>query len=780
MRLLYTASDGKLKWTKDLIGDDIIPRYAILSHTWQDGQEVVFDDLKNLDDFKVLDAKRKAGYDKIMFCAQQAQRDGLCYFWVDTCCIDKSNNSELSEAIISMFRWYKNAEKCYVYLSDVSVAASDENSETYRRRKPVIRNSRWFTRGWTLQELIAPASVEFFSKEGERLGDKRSLMPTLHEITRIAVQALEGSPMASFGVDERMSWAAGRKTKREEDEAYSLLGIFDVQMPLLYGEGRPSAFARLHKEIKERHSVSLPIAKGASFDSHMEEHNARCLPNTRTVLLHDIAEWASNKDSKPIFWLNGMAGTGKSTIARTVAQSFAGTGQLGASFFFKKGEGERGNASLFFSTIATSLLACEPGMLPGIRNALDKDSALFGKSLKDQFEKLILYPLSGMQQTRLQALPRVIVVDALDECEREEDIQAILHLFAQTKDVLPVSLRILVTSRPEVHIRFGFKQMLNGTYNDLVLHEVLESTVKHDIRLFIEHELGKIQQARMISPDWPTADQVQALVKLAVPLFIFAATVCRYVGTKGGDPEEYLDKVLQFQKSTFSQLDQTYLLVLDQLLNEQEDEDKETWLQAFQGLVGSIVILQNPLSVASLAGLLRIPQKQIKCRLDSLQSVLSIPDSVDDPVRLLHLSFRDFLVVQQGKSPFWVNEKDTHMKLACRCLELICATSGLRQDICSLSNPGTLRSEIDEGTLASSLPPELQYACRYWVDHLEQSQSSITDGDMTHIFLQKHLLHWLEVMSLIEETHQCVKLLKKLQTLVAVRAFVEQASLVLH
>ena len=215
MRLLYTASDGKLKWTKDLFGDDIIPRYAILSHTWQDGQEVIFDDLKNLDDFKVLDAKRKAGYDKIMFCAQQAQRDGLCYFWVDTCCIDKSNNSELSEAIISMFRWYKNAEKCYVYLSDVSVAASDENSETYRRRKPVIRNSRWFTRGWTLQELIAPSSVEFFSKEGERLGDKQSLMPTLHEITGIAIQALEGSPMASFGVDERMSWAAGRKTKRE-------------------------------------------------------------------------------------------------------------------------------------------------------------------------------------------------------------------------------------------------------------------------------------------------------------------------------------------------------------------------------------------------------------------------------------------------------------------------------------------------------------------------------------------------------------------------------------
>jgi Mrp family chromosome partitioning ATPase len=172
--------------------------------------------------------------------------------------------------------------------------------------------------------------------------------------------------------------------------------------------------------------AKLPVAIGASFNSHNEEHNARCLLDTRTELLDEITTWANNKDGKSIFWLSGMAGTGKSTIARTVAQSFASQGQLGASFFFKKGEGERGNASRFFTTIATDLVACEPGMLPGIRKALDEDSTISHKALKDQFEKLILQPLLGIKQARSRALARVVVIDALDKCEREADIRAIL------------------------------------------------------------------------------------------------------------------------------------------------------------------------------------------------------------------------------------------------------------------------------------------------------------------------------------------------------------------
>ena len=147
-----------------------------------------------------------------------------------------------------------------------------------------------------------------------------------------------------------------------------------------------------------------------------------------------------------------------------------------------------------------------------------------------------------------------------------------------------------------------------------------------------------------------------------MPLFIYAVTVCRYVGSRGSSPRAFLNKVLQYQKATFSQLDRTYLPVLDQLLSEQEEDEKETWLQAFREVVGSVVVLKSPLSAVSLARLLQVPQEEVKCRLDSLHSVLSVPNSENGPIRLLHLSFREFLVnpQKQGKSPFWVDEKSTH------------------------------------------------------------------------------------------------------------------------
>ena len=244
MRLLERDSAGEFSLTKDLVGDNI-PTYAILSHTWgADGDEVTFKDLIG------GTSKSKPGYDKIRFCGEQAARDGLRYFWVDTCCIDKSDSTELSEAINSMFRWYRDAAQCYVYLSDVSRAALDINDEFSQLPwESDFRKSRWFTRGWTLQELLAPASVEFFSKEGEKIGNKKSLERYIGEITGIPVKALQGSHLSNFSVAERISWQKSRETTRQEDKAYSLLGICDVYMSLIYGEGRDNAFKRLREEI---------------------------------------------------------------------------------------------------------------------------------------------------------------------------------------------------------------------------------------------------------------------------------------------------------------------------------------------------------------------------------------------------------------------------------------------------------------------------------------------------------------------------------------------------
>lgn len=245
MRLLQ-YNDGDLSLTTFF--DKIPQKYAILSHTWG-AEEVTFDDLRK------RTCGKKAGYRKIRFCGEQARRDGLQYFWVDTCCIDKSSSAELTEAINSMFRWYRESTKCYVYLSDVSRRAVDSDDLAW---EAAFRISKWFTRGWTLQELIAPTSVEFFSEEEELLGNKSTLEGHICEIARLPAKALRGSPLSDFSITSRMSWAERRETTREEDQAYSLLGIFDVYMPLIYGEGREHALERL-REIINKHSKGKQI-----------------------------------------------------------------------------------------------------------------------------------------------------------------------------------------------------------------------------------------------------------------------------------------------------------------------------------------------------------------------------------------------------------------------------------------------------------------------------------------------------------------------------------------
>jgi hypothetical protein len=189
MRLLSLDSRGTLAWTE--FTADRLPPYAILSHTWG-AEEVTFTDLIN------GHGHSKAGYRKIMFCSEQAARDKLKYFWVDSCCIDKRNNTELTKAINSMFRYYRDAVKCYAYLSDVSCTASNVGQTTWEAD---FRKSRWFRRGWTLQELLAPAVVDFYSCQHQPLGDKGSLSPLIHDITRIPVEALRGQDLDTFSIE---------------------------------------------------------------------------------------------------------------------------------------------------------------------------------------------------------------------------------------------------------------------------------------------------------------------------------------------------------------------------------------------------------------------------------------------------------------------------------------------------------------------------------------------------------------------------------------------------
>lgn len=291
---LLEASTYKLKWF--LEDDRSHGGYAILSHTWGD-DEVSFQDIRNIDlskrgydalshsweggqvtyresqDVGVGPYLRESmkGFHKIELCCQQAIRDGFQFVWIDTCCIDKTSSAELSEAINSMFRWYMKADICYAYLSDVVFPSQgDDAYDSFKR-------SVWFQRGWTLQELIAAPRINFYALDWQSIGTKASLSAKLEDITSIPLYT-DGDRlhMSRYSAARKLSWAARRKTTRPEDRAYSLLGIFNVHMPLLYGEGEKNAFIRLQAEILKSardlsillwHRVQTDATRGVVADS---------------------------------------------------------------------------------------------------------------------------------------------------------------------------------------------------------------------------------------------------------------------------------------------------------------------------------------------------------------------------------------------------------------------------------------------------------------------------------------------------------------------------------
>ncbi|KAH8594139.1 hypothetical protein B0O99DRAFT_595843 [Bisporella sp. PMI_857] len=489
MRLLELKNNGEFSLTKDLI--DNIPPYAILSHTWgNDDEEATFQDLTG------GVGKSKAGYRKIRFCAEQAIRDGLQYAWVDTCCIDKSNNTELSEAINSMFRWYREASKCYVYLSDLSTNNSDKNIQfSAFMWESAFRNSRWFTRGWTLQELIAPVSVEFFSREGKRLGDKQSLEQQVHAATGIPVNALRGSSLSCFSVSERISWAANRETKRQEDKAYSLMGVFDIHMPLIYGEGRENAFIRLRDEIDKR-STSKTINCLRIDDLYKQDKSRICLASltptnqeglrNRAMTRYQTAcQWFLNEsrfqewrtsDCSDLLYITASAGCGKTTIAAHIINALQrkpttdlpqNQGQkeqklennLLLYFFFQKvNVDDEGTALAALRTLIGQLIHQMPDLYQLLRRQYD--ILAFKGHVSWSWEPLLSVFLGMIQQIQVRTLATTyIVLDGMDECSDDSRRNFLTCLGSLVEDqTVPTLnrpgsvLKILITSRPDEEI----------------------------------------------------------------------------------------------------------------------------------------------------------------------------------------------------------------------------------------------------------------------------------------------------------------------------------------
>ncbi|KAL6694031.1 hypothetical protein J3F84DRAFT_400496 [Trichoderma pleuroticola] len=635
----------------------------------------------------------------------------------------------------------------------------------------------------------APGDVRRLLKEVDRLtavikelesllqspkGSSKLESPTLRQAV-FDLRRLLAEMVAKLDLGAKHARAVWPFKKREIHEIFAAIERQKANILLNINIEQTSVLLDVHQEVI---LSKLRIADAATFDSSPDGEQSFCLQGTRSHIIAQIEEWGTNPDSQSIFWLNGMAGTGKSTISRTIAQSFANKKILGASFFFKRGGGDRSGTHFLITTIAAQLVRRIPSIASQIREVLDLEPQIHDKPLSDQFQKLILDPLKNSPGCWSSSL--LIVVDALDECGNEENMRTLVGIFSKAQQRNNPRVKIFLTSRPELPIRLGFEE-ISGKYDHLILATVPKAAIENDIGLFMRHQLNAIKTDynksvsihRKISTDWPGDDVMQQLIDSAVPLFIVASTICRFLRDRRlGGPHHQLSKILEYQKMHISGLDMTYLPILDNLIADLPLSARKEVLIRFQYLIGSIITLAQPLSIRSLADILGVSTDAIEDQLDLLHSVLGVPTDLDTPVRLLHLSFRDFLVDSEkklnlSKYPFWVDESEAHSKLFSQCIKLLSTDSVLKEDICFLRNPGTLRSEIKQNVIDEHLPGAVHYACTYWVHHLSLSSLWICDNDQTHKFLASYLLNWLEALSIIgritESVHMMDDLLYKLE-----------------
>ncbi|KAJ3561952.1 hypothetical protein NPX13_g8748 [Xylaria arbuscula] len=284
MRLL----NAHTRRIEEFVCADDVEEFAILSHRWGK-EEITLQDWNNL---STAELGEKEGYHKIDHCCKQAIEDGYNWIWMDTCCIDKTSSSELSEAINSMFRWYQDAAICYAYLADV---LDDTTGDSLL---PALLQSQWFTRGWTLQELLAPREVVFFSKNWNKLTTKLTSVDILSTVTGIESIYLEGEPLEDASAAKKMSWASSRRTTRIEDIAYCLLGIFDVNMPLIYGEGK-KAFRRLQEEIMKANPEDHTLFAWGALVENTTDVPYLIMDESEAAKLDDIP-WDAEKVTPPL------------------------------------------------------------------------------------------------------------------------------------------------------------------------------------------------------------------------------------------------------------------------------------------------------------------------------------------------------------------------------------------------------------------------------------------------------------------------------------------------
>ncbi|PQE29352.1 hypothetical protein CJF30_00011350 [Rutstroemia sp. NJR-2017a BBW] len=746
MRLLHSET-GKFTLTKDFIGDDQIPPYAILSHTWGlDNEEVTFEDIVN------GTGEVKPGYEKIRFCGEQARQDGLLYFWIDTCCINKSNDAELSRSINSMFRWYRNATRCYVYLSDVSRCSVAGNHKcTPRLWESDFRKSRWFTRGWTLQELLAPASVEFFSREGKQLGDKNSLRTQICEITNIPYTALQGHPLSQFSVEERLRWIQHRQTKLEEDKAYSLLGIFDVYILPIYGEGLASAHTRLLDEFHKMQKCiqDLRLSDPRDDKKRIEDTKGGLLEGLYDWVLEnsDFQQWRNDQQSR-LLWIKGDPGKGKTMLLCGVINELEKSKAKSVllSYFFCQATDSRINyATAVLRGLIYLLVDQQPSLISYIRTKYDQA----GKTLFEDANAWVALSEIFINILHDPSLDYVyLIVDALDECVT--DLPKLMDLIVQTSSISP-RIKWIISSRNWPNIE---RILDTTTQKPRLCLELNEKSVSAAVATFIQLKVEWLAKRNNYIND--TREAIERYLTLnANDTFLWVALVCQELSNI---PRwEALQQLTEFPPG----LDALYQRMLNQIIHSK-------YAELCKSILAVASTVYRPITLDELVALVDMPNR-VAGDCEALTQIIGLCGSFltlrESTIFFVHQSAKEFLLGQALDKVFPSGKEKVNYTIFSRSIQVM--SSILQRDVYSLRAPGISIDQIkqpDPDPLAAA-----RYSCLYWVDHLLDSNTGgnsnddLKDSGSVHKFLCQSFLYWFEALSLMRSLANGVVMIRKLE-----------------
>jgi hypothetical protein len=481
--------------------------------------------------------------------------------------------------------------------------------------------------------------------------------------------------------------------------------------------------------------------------------------------LDAIESWSTDSNMSPVYWLNGLAGTGKSTIAQTIAERIFSDGRLGASFFCSRDFKDRRDLRYIFPTLAFQLAHKYPEFRSILVPLLQSNPDIAHESLYNQMEMLIVGPLASSD------ISTVIVIDALDECVDEDPQSAILSVMGRLVEGVP-NAKFLITGRPEPRIQSGFRlELLRPLTDVFVLHDVEPSVINMDIRLFLEHGLSELARRRGIEQDsWPTDQHLDLLCERAAGLFVYAVATLKFLDHAFTPPTKQLEVITRSPEITIHEgktkvrpsttLDSLYVSCFQSAFDGMgADDDEKVRL-----VVGTVVLAVNPLPPSAIANLVDLGKQEVMDLLRQIQSLLKLNEDPDTPALPFHKSFPDFITdpLRCPNKRFHIPPKTGHLKLALSCLELM--NNNLEQNVLSLPDYA-LNSEIEdlEMRVEGHISTALQYACKSWFSHLTEVRGDVADiVSILRSFLQEGFLAWLEVLSVIGAARDAIVALEKL------------------